>query len=125
MKVLKENLWDRLVNRLPANDAMHVRRVLKRAGCREEIDYMAVKELSELVDAYQCQARMAIRDYRRWRVRENVQRMTAVVRAREGAILRQNAREIAGLYLDARRDYNDLIDVAMQKYDCLNNRSGG
>lgn len=117
MKILRESLWDRLINRLPANDAQRIARVLKRAGCQEEIDYMAVKAMSELVEAYQAEARLALRSYRRWRVRQDIQQLAAVVRDREGEILRRDAREKAGLYLDARRDYDDLIALAMKRYE--------
>jgi len=124
MKVIKETLWQRLVNRLPANDAARVKRILKRAGACEEIDYMTVKALSEMVESYQLRARTAIRDYRRWRAREGVQHLAAAGRAREGAVLRHMARESAGLYLDVRRDYNDLIDLAMQRYSPANDTDG-
>lgn len=116
MKIIKENFWDRIMNRMPANDADRARRVLKRAGCLEEIDYMSVKALSELVELYEREARLAIRTYRQWEVRENVYKFAASVRSREGHILRRDAQEKAGLYRDAKQDYLDLIELAMEPY---------
>lgn len=116
MKSIRESFWDRLYNRLPANDAAIARRVLGRT-VDQPIDYMTIKALSELVDAYKGSARAAIRAYRKWCLIESVHKVGAATRQREGEILRKAALDQAALYLDARRDYRDLFKLAMRSYE--------
>ena len=116
MKILKETIWERLMNRLPANDARRVSRVLKRAGCVATPDYLDVKAMSELVEDYRHKTWKALTDFRRWQIQEGARALSASVRQREGELLRKRAVECASLYWDARRDYNDLMDIAMRPY---------
>ena len=122
MKILKENMWEKLFNRLPANDARRVSRVLKRAGCVAMPDYMDVKAMSELVETYREKAWKALSDYRRWEIQEGAHALSASARRREGELLRRRALENAGLYWDARRDYKDLVDIAMRPYQPANDK---
>jgi hypothetical protein len=116
MKLRNETLWEKLYNRLPANDAAKAARVLARSGCDGAVDYMSVKALSKLVETYRASTRAAIRNYRRWCVAESLCKFSAAVRAREGDLLRQYAMDQAALYLDTRRDYRDLVEIAMRPY---------
>lgn len=116
MKISKENLWDRLLNRLPANDALRDTRVLKRAGCVTTPDYLDVKAMSELVETYRDRAWKALGDYRRWEIEQSARRLSATARRREGELLRRRALDCASLHRDARRDYHDLVEIAMRPY---------
>ena len=120
MKIIKETMWDRLFNRLPANDARKVTRVLKRAGCVATPDYLDVKAMSELVERYRDKTTRALEEFRRWQIQEGAQAMATVVRKREGELLRKRAMECASLYWDARRDYRDIVDIAMRPYMAAN-----
>ncbi len=124
MKIIKENMWDKLVNRLPANDARREMRVLKRAGCVATPDYLDVKAMSELVDTYREKTWKALGDYRRWQLQESAQRLSATARQREGELLRKRVFDCQALYRDTQRDYADLVDIAMRPYREQSNQNG-
>ena len=117
MKLYKETLFDRLRNRLPTSEARKAIRALKKAKYRLNIDYMTVKEMSELVHRYRSSARVACNAVREWQVRDAVQRMDAAFRARELELLRAQARDAIALYQDAKRDYIDIHRLAMSMED--------
>lgn len=121
MKILKETLWDKLANRLPANDARREARVLKRAGCLATPDYLDVKAMSEVMEDCREKTWEALKDYRRWQLQESARHLSATVRQREGELLKQRALDCAGLYWDARRDYADLIELALRPYKAMAN----
>lgn len=124
MKIIKETLWDRLMNRLPANDAQRDMRVLKRAGCVATPDYLDVKAMSELVEEYRGRTLKALDDYRRWELQESAQRLSATARRREGELLRRRVFECASLYRDVRTDYADLVEIAMRPYRAMQDEFG-
>lgn len=114
MKKYTENIWDRLFNRLPASEANEAIRVLKQGGSYKDIDFFTLKEAEQQVHHHREQAKKAIVDYRKWKTGQQLRRFFAVLRDREGAVLRGRARNMASLFLDARRDYSDLSHLLME-----------
>lgn len=113
MKIRKETLFDRLRNRLPASEARQAIRAFRHAKKRLEIDYMTVKELSELTERYRTAARLACNAVREWSVREAVFKMDAVYRQREHELLQAQARDAIALYQDVKRDYIEIRKLAL------------
>jgi hypothetical protein len=116
MKILKETLVERIRNRLNPPHAVKIIAGLQRAAFREEIAYMAAKEASELVAHYRREARTAIRCYRLWQNRGCVRAMLQPTVDQEGRTLLADARAKASLYIDALRDYRDLIELSVSHY---------
>ena len=114
MKSIKENLWDRLFNRLPATEANEAIRILKQGGSYKDIDVFTLKEIEHQVGHHREQAKNAIVAYRQWKKGYQVRRFMAVFRDKEGEALRSHARNMASLFLDSRRDFADLSDRLMQ-----------
>lgn len=114
MTKFTENLWDRLFNRLPENEANEAIRVLKQGGSYKDIDFFTLKEVEYQVSHHRQQAKTAITAYRQWKKGHHIRRLIAVLRDREGIALRGHARNMASLFLDARRDYTDLTDLLMK-----------
>ena len=118
MKILKETLIERLRSRLAPAHAVKMIYTLQRATRQSGIDYMAVKEASEMVERYKNEAKLAIRELRRWETRKAPGSVagSADKSALEGRILKNMARQNAAHYLDARREYHDLVALALLKY---------
>ena len=125
MKLPRESLWDRLINRLPANDALRAIKAMNHAKHRLNVDYMVVKEMSELMEHYRIHAQVSINALREWDVRDAVQKMNKVYRLRERGFLEAQARSAVSLWLDARRDYRDLRNLAMNYYTPANDSAKG
>lgn len=142
MKILKETLFERIQNRMMPENAIRVIARLQKASANRTIDYMDLKEASEMLARYRTEARIAIRTYRRWqsrqrsaqmlgplkdqqgRVWENRQLIAEVLEphaTEEGRILLQQARAQASLYLNASCDYRDLFEMAMKPYVIASN----
>ncbi|MEO0384194.1 MAG: hypothetical protein AAF234_11650 [Pseudomonadota bacterium] len=113
MDILKETLWDRLFNRLPENAANEAIRTLKRGGSFKDVDFLTLKEAEAQVAQYRDQAKAAIGAYRSWKTANTVKLMFGVFHNREGALLKAHARNLASLFLDARRDHADLTALLM------------
>lgn len=113
MKIYKETLYERLRNRLPQSDARKAIRALRHARNRLHIDYMTVKELSELTEHYRTLARTACNAVREWELRDAVQKMDQAFRERERDLLRAQALDAIALYQDVKRDYIELRNLAM------------
>lgn len=114
MKLLQETLFERIRNRMAPANAVKVITALQRVS-GGGVDYLAVKEASEMVERYKLEARIAIRQYRKWQLRGASHILTAPHHAQHGRILLQAARDSAALYLDAHRDYLDLVSLALMK----------
>lgn len=114
MTKFKENLWERIFNRFPASEANEAIRILKRGGSYKDIDFFTLKEAEQQVHCHRQQAKKAIADYRRWKTGQQIRRFFTVLRDREGAALQGHARNMASLFLDARRDYSDLSHLLME-----------
>lgn len=114
MKILKETMFERIRNRMaPANAVRVVAALQKLKGAG--IDYLAVKEASEMVARYKLEVRIAIRQYRRWQLCRPLHVIGEPHHSQQGRILLQSARASAALYLDARRDYLDLVNLALDE----------
>ncbi len=116
MKLPTETFFERIRNRLKPEEANRVIRTLKKAAGQHRIDYMAVKEASELLDRARRAARLSIQDYRQWEAHEAVISALQPTRAETGRQLREQARVKASLYLDAMRNYRDLVRLACEYY---------
>ena len=137
MKILKETFFERIQNRMMPENAIRVITRLQKASANRTIDYMDLKEASEMLARYRTEARIAIRTYRRWqsrqksaallaplqdqqgRIWENRQLIAEILEphtSEEGRILLQQARAQATLYLNASCDYRDLFELAMRPY---------
>lgn len=116
MKVHKESLFDRFVNRLSPANASRAIKAMRHARHRLEIDYMAVKEMSELEERYRQKAKNAIQALRQWEIREAVQNMNDVYRQREYEVLKGQAHEAVILWHDIRRDHREIRDMAFAYY---------
>lgn len=114
MDILKETLWDRFFNRLPETAANEAIRTLKQGGSFKDVDFLTLKEAEAQVARYREQAKAAIGSYRRWKVQNTVKLMFGVFHDREGAHLRDHARDMASLFLDARRDHADLVTLLLR-----------
>lgn len=114
MQRITENLWERLFNRLPENAANEAMRILKQGGSFKDVDFLTLKQVEAEVVRYRAQAKAAIGEYRRWKTQKTVKLMFGVFHSREGAHLRAHAKDMASLYLDARRDHGDLTDLLMR-----------
>lgn len=114
MDILKETLWDRFFNRLPENAANEAIRTLKRGGSFKDVDFLTLKEAEAQVAQYRDQAKAAIGAYRSWKTANTVKLMFGVLHSRKGAHLKAHARNLASLFLDARRDHADLTALLMQ-----------
>jgi hypothetical protein len=123
MDIPKETLWDRFFNRLPENAANEAIRILKRGGSFKDVDFLTLKEAEAQVAGYRAQAKAAIGAYRRWRTQKALKLMFGAFHDREGAHLRAHARDMASLFLDARRDHTDLTTLLMASV--ANDRPGG
>ena len=110
---MKETLFERIKNRFSRENAVEIITELQRAKSQQTIDYMAVKEASEMVDRYKLHAKLAIRAYRRWKTRMVLRQINRATLDQEGRLLREAARNASSLYLDARRDYIDLQTMAL------------
>lgn len=140
MKILRETFFERIQNRMMPENAIRVITRLQKASANRTIDYMDLKEASEMLARYRTEARIAIRTYRRWQSRrrsaemlaplqqgrawENRQLIAEVLEphtSEEGRILLQQARAQASLYLNAYRDYRDLFELAMKPYVIASN----
>lgn len=113
MKILKETWIDRIRNRLAPPHAVKVIARLTRAAHRREMDYMLIKEASEYVERYKLEARLSMKALRSFETRRAVADLIGPLREQEGRILRSDAVAKAALYLDARREYHDLVNLAM------------
>lgn len=113
MNYIKETLWERFFNRLPAKEANDAIRILKRGGSYKDVDFFTLKEAEEQVLRYRKRAKAAIGDYRLWKANSHIGRFFAVFRDREGIALRNHAREMANMFLEAKRDHADLSDLIM------------
>jgi hypothetical protein len=114
MKILKETLFERIRNRLAPANAVRTIAALQRAAHSGEIEYMAVKEASEMLARYKIEAQYAIRTYRSWQARTAVKSVLEPLKDQEGRILHQHARNAVSLYADAKRDYTDLWQLALR-----------
>lgn len=119
MKMLRETFFERLCNRLGPRTALKVMANLHRAR-RSGIDYMVVKEASELLERYRHEMRSAVRSYRQWQACEAVTQALSPLRAQEGRQLQAHARALTHLVLDARRDYKDLCELAIARCERAN-----
>lgn len=115
MKILKETLFERIRNRFAPASAVRIIAALQRATRNGHIDYLAVKEASEMVERYKLEAKISIRQWRRWQTRRAIRDMSDALRLQEGRLLLQSARATTSLYLDARRDFLDLVDLALKE----------
>jgi len=113
MNYIKETLWERFFNRLPAKEANDAIRILKRGGSYKDVDFFTLKEAEEQVLRYRGRAKAAIADYKLWKANTHIGRFFAVFRDREGIALRNHARDMANMFLEARRDYTDLSSLLM------------
>lgn len=113
MNYIKETLWERFFNRLPAKEANDAIRILKRGGSYKDVDFFTLKEAEEQVLRYRGRAKAAIADYKLWKANTQIGRFFAVFRDREGIALRNHARDMANMFLEARRDYIDLSSLLM------------
>ncbi|MGJ8531696.1 MAG: hypothetical protein ACSHYC_05895 [Alphaproteobacteria bacterium] len=113
MNYIKETLWERFFNRLPAKEANDAVRILKRGGSYKDVDFFTLKEAEEQVQRYRGRAKAAIADYKLWKANTQIGRFFAVFRDREGIALRNHARDMANMFLEARRDYIDLSSLLM------------
>ena len=125
MKLLKETLFDRIRNRLAPPNAVKVIKNLKRASGRAELSYMEIKEASQYVERYKIEAKAAMKAWRSWNTRAAVSELVGALRLQEGRILRSDAVAKASLYLDAQRDYRDLVNLAMGQARPPANDPGG
>ena len=115
-KLLKETFFERIQNRFSRENAVEIITELQRAKAQDTIDYMAVKEASEMVERYKLHAKLAIRAYRRWRTRMAMRQLHRATLDQEGRLLREAARSASSLYLDARRDWRDLQAMAIAEF---------
>ncbi len=120
MKLPTETFFERIRNRLSPAEANDAIRQLKKAAGRAEVSYMAVKEASELLDRMRMEARSAIRHYRVWQADQTVKRVLAASHADHGRILHDQARIKASLYLDAMRNYRDLVRLSIAHCEGVN-----
>ena len=109
-----ETLWDRFLNRLPANAANDAIRTLKRGGTFKDVDFFTLKEAEQRVDDYRYNAKQAIVAYKAWKLKKAVRGFFGVFDDREGTHLRAHARAMTSIYLDARRDHADLTHLLMR-----------
>ena len=116
MKVMKETLFERIRNRFEPAEAAEIIEALLRATEREEIGHRSVVEASEMVERIKLEARCAIRAYRVWRTHQVVREMHRATYDQEGRYLRDAARNLSSLYLDVRRDYQDLVALSIAKH---------
>ena len=116
MKILKETFFERLRSRMGPASAIKAIAQVQRAARREQIDYMTIKEASEIVQHYKLQARCAIRSYRRWTDRQATSSILEDLVAEKGRLLRDTARSQTSLYQKAKRDYLELVDLALKPY---------
>jgi hypothetical protein len=121
--MIREKLIDRIWNRLSERDAADVIAALERARGDEIFDHMSARLGGEIVKRYGQDARGAIREYRVWRYRDALSKLTKALHDREGEMLRARARNAASLYLDARRDQRDLTALAEGRGDLLQDDS--
>jgi hypothetical protein len=112
----KENLFDRIRNRLSPVRAAITVATLQKAAIREEISNRAAQEAEALLRHYRTQARCAIREYRQWQADRAVSETLQALRDQEGRMLHGQARAKASLYLDAMRDHRDLINLSISQY---------
>ena len=110
--MIRENLIDRIWNRLSERDAPDVIAVLERARGDEIFAHTSARHGGEIVTRYRQDASSAIREYRVWRYRDALSKLTKALHDREGDMLRERAWNAASLYLDARRDQRDLTALA-------------
>lgn len=115
MKVLKETFFERLRNRLPQAEAKRAIKAFKRAKHRLDIDYMMVKELSELMERYRMNAQLACRSLKEWEVRQAVRKMEDAYYVRERQNLYIQAREAVSIYKDVKQDYLDFCEIALHQ----------
>lgn len=113
MNYIKETLWERFFNPLPAKEANDAIRTLKRGGSYKDVDFFTLKEAEEQVLRYRGRAKAAIADYKLWKANTHIGRFFAVFRDREGLALRNHAREMANLFLESKRDHADLSHLIM------------
>ena len=116
MKILKETFFERLRSRMGPASAIKAIAQVQRAARQEQIDYMTIKEASEIVQHYKLQARCAIRSYRRWTDRQATSSILEDLVAEKGRLLRDTARSQTSLYQKAKRDYLELVDLALKPY---------
>jgi len=114
MNIFKENLWERIFNRLPESEANDAVRHLKAGGSYKDIDFFTLKAAEEQVEHHRLRFRDAMADYRAHKAGRSVQRFFAVFRDREGLFLREHARNMATLARDSRRDFHDLSNEIMK-----------
>lgn len=115
MKILKETLFERIRNRLAPDHAVKIIARLQRTSFRKEMCYGAVKEASELLERYRVEARLSIRSLRMWESSEAMRAAMQPTRDAYGRMLAQQARAATSLYLDARRDYLDLVSLSIAR----------
>lgn len=113
MNYIEETLWEGFFNRLPAKEANDAIRILKHGGSYKDVDFFTLKEAEEQVLRYRGRAKAAIADYKLWKANTHIGRFFAVFRDREGIALRNHARDMANMFLEARRDYTDLSSLLM------------
>lgn len=112
MKILKETFFDRIRNRMaPPHAVKTIATLQKMKGTG--IDYLAVKEASEMVERYKLEAKLSIRQFRAWQLRRPSHAIGEPHHTEQGRILLHSARASAALYLDARRDYLELVAIAL------------
>jgi hypothetical protein len=114
MKILRETLFERIRNRMAPANAVRTIAALQRAAIAGDIEYMAVKEASEMLARYKLEAQIAIRTFRSYQARAAVKAVLEPLKDQEGRILQQHARNAVSLYADAKRDYTDLWQLAMK-----------
>ena len=113
MSTIKETIWERFFNRLPETAANEAIQTLKQGGSFEDVDFFTMKEAEAQVANYRDRAKAAIRAYKNWKTGRAIRSMFGVFRDREGAHLRAHAKDMAALFLDARRDHADLTELLM------------
>ena len=117
MNILKETLIERIRNRLAPPNAVKVIKTLQRFDKNRDIEMMAAKEASEMVDRYKMEARMAIRIFRQHQTRLALRDLSRSVLDQETRLLESAARAKCSLYLDAKRDYHDLMTMMIGRYN--------
>lgn len=113
MNITKENIWERIFNRLPETAANEAIRALKKGGSHKDVDYFTLKEAEAQVDRLRKRAKIALADYRQWKTGQSVNVLFDVFRSHEGRALREHARSMTALYSDARHDHRELTDLLM------------
>ena len=110
---MKETFVDRLRNRLSPSHARRAIKAFRPVNGKIKIDYLVVKEMSELEERYRTKARHAIQALRAWEGGDALRHMNAVYLRREREFLVSEAQNAVSLWADIRRDYREIRDMAI------------